>query len=456
MSTPENPVGAVCHGQCARSECPFERCVHTGAPSKNRLLSRSRDVCVHKTSSTTSADAVVAAVDVGSTMLAARLLDLGTGVILASGACLNPQACCGADVMTRIAYARNVKGGLGELRSLLAAGVRGLLEAMTGSIGAGVDALQYAVIAGNTTMLHLLSGISPSSMGTYPYTPETLFGYAVPAASLDIGSSFEAYLPPCVSAFIGADIVCGLVALSDRLPGEDLAMMDLGTNAEMAIWRGGEIVCASAAAGPVFEGGGIRCGMPAVDGAICHVWVREGFLALRTICDEEPLGICGSGLVDAVASFLELGYVDETGAMEDNACAGEQVLDEPAVPLCPGIVVTQGDVRRFQTAKAAVAAGFSVLEAEAGKCRELHVCGGLGTHLGERAARRVGLVPAHARIVASGNTSLEGASLLALHPSWQERAREIQAASRVVDLAAHSGFARQYVNDMLFASEEDL
>ena len=299
------------------------------------------------------------------------------------------------------------------------------------------------MLAGNTTMLYLWSGRDPVSLSAAPFAADCLFGQTVEAQGR------SAVLPPCMNAFVGADITCAVLASglaeSDRVA----VLCDIGTNGEIALWKGGELLVTSTAAGPAFEGAGISCGCGSVPGAVDRVWLENGRIAARTIGGQAAVGVCGSGLIDAVAAYLQTGDIDETGATE-----------EDTLPLRDGVALLPKDVRAVQLAKAAIAAGLETLLRSANLAPEdvddLYIAGGFGSHLHIPSAVTIGLLPAAlaAKARAIGNASLEGASRLLLSREEGEKARGIAARSRHVALGGNPMFNERYIENMMFESSD--
>lgn len=297
-------------------------------------------------------------------------------------------------------------------------------------------------------MLHLLTGTSVEPFSHAPFRAPRLFGETVKASSLSLASlapDTRVYLPPCISAFVGADITCAI--LSTGLCGGDTAMVaDIGTNGELALYHGGRLTVCSTAAGPAFEGVGISMGMQGSDGAVDRVSVENGAVSAHVIGGAAPRGICGSGLVDAAACMLETGILDESGYLEDDCF----VVSEP-------VVLTQKDVRMLQLAKSAIYGGIMTLLDSEGitpeDVRKFYVAGGFGYYLDAGNASKIGLIPGAlaTRARAVGNASLGGASMLLLDVSKREECRLIAENAVVRELSADPVFENYYVSGMLFA-----
>jgi len=383
-----------------------------------------------------------AAIDIGTTTMALRLYDLKTGARIGDSAMLNPQTSVAADVMGRIGAAMN--GSLETLQQQVQSAIRTLIDEACAKAGTKADEVDSLVVTGNTTMLYLLTGRNPESLSHAPFEADCLFG------TMQNLLERSCCLPPCMNAFVGADITCALLE-SDQCSRDEISLLcDIGTNGEIALWKNGELFVTSTAAGPAFEGAGISCGCSSVRGAIDRVWAENGALRIHTIGEADAVGVCGSGLIDAVAASLELELIDETGAMDD---------DE--IELAPGVALQPKDIRAVQLAKAAIAAGIETLLETANvspdEVSTLFIAGGFGNHLDVNSAARIGLIPEElsSRVKAIGNASLAGASRLLLDQNAMRTAQEIAEKSQHVNLGGNPKFNEHYIDQMLFP-EEDL
>ena len=387
------------------------------------------------------------AVDCGTTTLVAQLLDLQTGRVLAVESALNPQGRHGADVMTRIEHALDPETQA-ILTELVHHGVGRLLDRLVTAMPDRGDELEEVVVVGNTAMHHLFSGldIDPLTHTPFesPWTAETSFepsdlGWALP------GDPLVRFLA-CAGGFVGSDVLAG--ALATRLHERDRLTMlvDLGTNGEIVLGNREGMVCASTAAGPAFEGGRIRMGMQATAGAISEVTVDDGRLDCRVIGRRAARGICGSGLVDAVAAALELGLVAPNGRLK-----GGHPID-----LAGPVQLWQSDIRELQLAKAAVAAGVRILlerwGASTGDVDAVYLGGAFGNYVSRESARRIGLIAfEEERVHAAGNTALLGAKLeLVADGSGQDDVDDIAASIEHISLASDPAFQDVFVEQMSF------
>ena len=389
------------------------------------------------------------AVDVGTTTVASRLYN-ARGDLLAQASRLNPQSTHGADVISRIQAAMDGKG------RVLAASVRAVIDGMARELAdkASINTknIDGMVITGNTVMLSLLTEQSVEPFSHAPFEAERLFGEVLTAETLELTSLHKdtpVYLPPCISAFVGADTVCAILA-TDLCQKQTAMLADIGTNGEMVIWHEGKLTACSTAAGPAFEGVGISMGMQGADGAIDKVSIVNGKPFAHVIGDGTPRGICGSGFVDAVACMLDIEALDESGYLED----------DPFV-IQPHVELTQQDIRMLQLAKSAICAGLITLMKQNGlssaDISTLYMAGGFGNYLGCAAAARIGLLPRELanKARAVGNAALAGASMLLLSADLRPRARELSNNAHVAELSTDPLFSRLFMSGMMldFVSE---
>ena len=381
-----------------------------------------------------------AAVDIGTTTLAVKLFDLKTGACVGTAAGLNPQTAVAADVMGRIGAA--MAGSLGLLQGQVTDEIERLLvecRAQAGVAG-GPESL---VLTGNTTMLYLLTGRDPECLSHAPFHADTLFG----GETALLGC--RAYLPPCMNAFVGADITCAVLASGMCGKNEIALLCDIGTNGEMALWKDGTLYVTSTAAGPAFEGAGISCGCGSVRGAIDRVWLEDGQIRVHTLGDADAVGVCGSGLIDAIAAALQSEQIDETGFMEDDC-----------LPLSGSVALQPQDIRAVQLAKAAIAAGMEVLLETAGvslgSVDTLYIAGGFGSHLNVESAAAIGLLPPAltGRTCIIGNAALSGAVQALLDQNAHQALDRIASLSVHVNLGGSPRFNEKYVEHMLFGDDE--
>jgi uncharacterized 2Fe-2S/4Fe-4S cluster protein (DUF4445 family) len=345
------------------------------------------------------------AVDLGTTTIVAQLLDLGTSHVLAVRSALNPQARHGADVMSRIEFACREPD---TLTQIIRDHIGELIAEMVCSVEELTDHLTQVVITGNTVMHHLFCGFDVAPLAHSPFVttrldleilPANAFGWELP------GNPLVRFLPN-LGGFVGSDTLAGILATRLHQSLDLTALLDLGTNGEIVLGNRERILCASTAAGPAFEGARISCGMRAATGAIDAVSPENHGFTCHVIGSDLARGICGSGLVDAVAAGLDLRLIHPTG----------RLAHPPALDLTPNVQLTQSDIRELQLAKGAIAAGFQLLIRKFGvtpyAVSRVYLAGAFGNYVNRASARRIGLLPVPAeRASPAGNTSLLGAKI---------------------------------------------
>jgi uncharacterized 2Fe-2S/4Fe-4S cluster protein (DUF4445 family) len=406
------------------------------------------------------------AIDIGTTTLAAILIDMATGEEIASATGTNHQRTYGADVISRIEAA--ISGEEQALTQIIRQDLHELYEKLyegAGSHAAGCNegrddvcedggfVLKKVVIAGNTTMCHLLRSFPCEGLGRAPFTPHDISLQRIDCDGVDV------VILPGISAFVGADIVSGIYY--SRMMENDGAslLLDIGTNGEMVIGGRGGLIVTSTAAGPVFEGGNISGGVAGVTGAISHVKIKcdgEGSpdISYETIGDAKAIGICGSGVIDIAGELYKCGLCDETGLLiEPFFTEGFRVAD--------GVIFTQGDIRQIQMAKAAIRAGIDTISGEynascGGAADHIFVAGGFGYFMDTDSAIGIGMFPADfsGRTINLGNSSLLGAKRFLLNDNDGDASREVAAivaAAREINLAGHPGFNDRYLERINFS-----
>jgi uncharacterized 2Fe-2S/4Fe-4S cluster protein (DUF4445 family) len=419
------------------------------------------------------------AFDLGTTTVVATLLDLGTGTPLAVASMLNKQQPFGADVITRISATMLDPAALETLGRL----AHETLAELAGEVcvQAGVDLAEVAeiAVAGNATMTHIALGIDPEPLGVAPFImvarqlPEVLAAdVGVPAHS-----RARAFVFPAFGAYVGGDITAGLLASGMNRDARTRLFIDIGTNCEIVLGNRDWLLATAAPAGPAFEGAAIRCGMRAADGAIEAVSITPDGLALTVIGDTEPAGLCGSGLVDAVASLIKAGLLDHSGRLVPDVAAAalapalaprltmlgqERVFvlhwrGEPG-DVSDSIYLSQRDVRELQFAKAAIATGWQVLLDEAGltagDIQQVLLAGSFGSYLSPASAIALGLVPKLPvlRVVSAGNVAGEGAKMALLSVRERAAALALLEEVRYVELSDRDGFNDAFVDQLQFPS----
>ena len=384
-------------------------------------------------------DAYVLAVDVGTTTVAACLLDGLSGRVLAEASCANPQSKFGADVISRIEYA--LGAGTDALQACIGQALEQLAAEAAEQAGILPEAITAAAIVGNTAMHHLLLGIDPRPLVTPPYMPAV-------RDAMELDRNCRVRILPNIAGFVGGDTVGCMTACGfDHL--EELTLLiDIGTNGEMVLADQTRRIACSTAAGPAFEGAKISCGMRGAAGAVDRVWLEDGAVRYHVLGETAPVGLCGSGLLDLVAALLDLGVLDDTGYLEGGA-----------YELCDHVVLTQKDVREVQLAKAAIRAGIELMAekmgAEVAQIRKVCLAGAFGNYMNPASACRIGMIPPvlESRIVPVGNAACEGAKRCALSAAEFARSRKLAADTEFLELAGMPQFQDSYVDALAF--EED-
>jgi len=398
--------------------------------------------------------------DLGTTKMAGYLIDLKTGQLLASRGVMNPQIAYGEDVMARISYAMENP----EKAETLARVVREAFEGMIGEMCAEVDttpqAVTDAVIVGNTAMHHLFAGLPVRQLGLAPYVAAVSAAMDVKARDLGLHLAPGAYvhLLPNIAGFVGADHVAMLLATGIYKDNRVVAGLDIGTNTEVALWANGRLLTCSTASGPAFEGAHIRDGMRAAEGAIERILLDDEQIVYQTIGDVAPIGICGSGILDAVAQLFKHGVVDRRGAIKpghprvrETANGREFVLVEKEDSSAGReIIVTRGDIGEIQLAKGAMRAGLNILLEKAGISESdidaVVIAGAFGSYIDVASAVAIGMFPTLPldRFVQVGNAAGMGARMALVSQEQREEAKRIAAEAEYVELTNTPEFTEAF------------
>ncbi len=406
------------------------------------------------------------AVDIGTTKVAAYLVDLASGETLGSAGVMNPQIAYGEDVMARITYAMKGQDRARELQSALADGLNGLTGELCAQIGHGSEEIVEAVLVGNTCMHHMALGLPTDSLGLAPYVAVMAYSYDVKARDLGLSLSPGAsvHLLPNIAGFVGADHVAMLLATSIYDTDAITVGLDIGTNTEISLAVEGRLLSCSCASGPAFEGAHIHDGMRAAPGAIERVRLVDGRIKYQTIDGAPPVGICGSGILDVVAELRRAGVLRANGAMQPENHPrvrgdgrGIEFLLVPAGERSAArdITVTRKDINEIQLAKAAIRAGIEVLLDEAGlkaeQVEQVVVAGAFGTYLDVESALAVGMFPPleRERFTQVGNAAGMGAKLTLLSRRCREQAEEIARRVEYVELTTNPRFVGKYTKALM-------
>jgi uncharacterized 2Fe-2S/4Fe-4S cluster protein (DUF4445 family) len=417
------------------------------------------------------------AFDLGTTTVVATLLDLSTGTPVAVRSLLNRQQPFGADVISRISATMLDPSTLDRLRGLASETLQQLAEEVCEEAGVERTEVFEVALAGNATMTELALGIDPEPVGVAPFVMASRTYPDLPAAELglDLHPGARATVFPALGAYVGGDIVAGLLATGMTRDKRLRLFIDVGTNCEIALGSADRILCTAAPAGPAFEAAQIRCGMRAAEGAIEVVRISGDELELGVIGDAEPEGICGSGLVDAVAELFRAGLLDASGrfALEEVASAvaprlsqrlvarpdGERVFvlhwrEDGAVETA--VYLSQRDVRELQFAKAAIATGWRLLASDfaidESEIQQVLLAGSFGSYLSPASAVRIGLVPRLPlpRIVSAGNVAGEGAKMALLSIQERHAATAFLDEVTYVELSDRPDFNERFLEQLAF------
>ncbi len=408
------------------------------------------------------------AFDLGTTTVVATLLDLETGTPAAVRSMLNRQQPYGADVISRVSATMLDEQALGAL----SARAHETLSQLAGEVcdEAGVDPAEVyeIVVVGNVTMVQLALGIDPEPLSMAPFIVAA--HDLPPATAADFGVTVHPHAPavifPSLGAYVGADIVAGMLATGLVRDKRLRLFIDVGTNSEIALGSHDRVLATAAPAGPAFEAAQIRCGMRAAEGAIEGVKIAGDAIELQVIGDIEPAGICGSGLVDCVAELVGAGLLDHSGRFVPEETAAEiapalaerltKIGEERVFMLAEKVFLSQRDVRELQFAKASIATGWHILMRELGvqpeDVSQVLLAGSFGAYLSPASAIRIGLVPRMAlpRIVSAGNVASEGAKMAALSVRERAEARSLIGEVEYVELSGREDFNDMFIDQLAF------
>ncbi len=463
----------------------YELRVHPGAV---RLLGRTLRAADYKVTAVicddllidvepgdTTADRHAIAFDLGTTTVVANLLDLATGQPLAVRSMLNRQQPFGADVISRVSATMLDPDALEALQARAAETLNQLASEVCAEAGIDRERVYEMVVCGNVTMTQIALGIDPEPLAVAPFIvaarrlpPVTSADYGVP-----LHPRAQAFTFPALGAYVGGDIVAGMLATGLTRDRRVRLFIDVGTNSEIALGSQERVVSTAAPAGPAFEAAQIRCGMRAAEGAIEGVTISGDELSLEVIGDTDPVGMCGSGLVDAVAQLVACGLLDHSGRYipDEDAAAAHPVLSKRLVKVGEervfvlawrgdepenAIYLSQRDVRELQFAKASIATGWMILMSELGitaaDVSQVLLAGSFGSYLSPASAVRIGLVPRLplTRIVSAGNVAGEGSKMAALSLRERAAADAILDEVEYVELSGRTDFNDMFIDQLAF------
>ncbi|MGD1075999.1 MAG: ASKHA domain-containing protein [Thermodesulfovibrionales bacterium] len=410
------------------------------------------------------------AVDIGTTTVVIYFVDLVDGRVIDVGSTYNSQMRYGDDVITRIIHATE-GNGLDELRNAIVSDINDLLSPLIERHQACREDIESIVIAGNTTMSHLFWGLDPASIREEPYIPtvSSFPRWRAGTARIRINPQAPVYTVPCVASYVGGDIVAGVLASKMHRNGEIALFMDIGTNGEIAIGNNEWLMTAACSAGPCFEGSGIKHGMRATEGAIESVRINPDTFEpdLGVIGNAKPIGICGSGMIDAISEMFLFGVIDQKGKMVQGIRTDRirKGLEGVEFVLYRGtdrdVVLTETDIENVLRAKAAIYAGVSLLLKEVGfgldAIEKVYIAGGFGNYLNVDRAIILGMLPdlPMDKFSFLGNTSITGAYLCLLSEELRKEAEDIASKMTYMELSVSRGFMDEYMS-ALFLPHTDM
>ena len=396
-------------------------------------------------------DGSLLAFDIGTTSVVCFLLDGKTGMELAKGSILNPQTAFGADVISRLQAALGSEPE--QQTTAIRTGMTALIQTVCTAASIDPNSIRTVSLVGNPAMQQLFLGICPENLASVPFAPVLTEAKTVPCGEyLPICSNAELLIVPDISGYIGADTMGCILSTGIYKSDAVTLLVDIGTNGEMVLGNKDRMVACSAAAGPALEGANIRFGMRGMDGAIDHVWLDKGNICCSVIGGGKAMGICGSGILDAIAVGLESGLLNKRGRIQN---------EDRIIRLTDNIYLSQEDIRQVQLAKGAIHAGILLmtkhLGISLGDIQKVQLAGAFGSYLNPESACRIGLLPAElrSRIEAVGNAAGSGAKMLARDDRLLPLTQALQDRIEFLELASLPEFSLTFARSMLF-QEEDL
>ncbi len=411
-------------------------------------------------------------IDIGTTTLASGLIDLKTGEEIASSSMINSQKQFGLDVLTRISYEYEFgEEGIKKLQETIVGSINYMIADIEKKSNIDINEILEITVAANCIMTHMLLGIDARGLGRFPYEPVFKSSKRLLASEIGIeaGESTILYCLPQVSAFIGSDVVAGVYVSELEKENKNVLFIDIGTNGEIVLSKSGRLISCSCAAGPALEGMNITAGMRAEEGAIEDIEIKREGIALKTIGDKDPVGICGSGILAAIKELLRTGIIKDKGVfikkdslnIEDyrykyirlNEKKREFILNEN-----PELIITQKDIRQVQLAKGAILSGFIALlntvEISMGDLDKVLVAGQFGAHLSPEFLVGTGILPMEVKnkIEYIGNSSKSGAYMALMSTKAKEEIEEIAKDMEYVELAVLEDYEKIFRDSMVFPS----
>lgn len=416
------------------------------------------------------------AVDIGTTTAVIMVWNLKTGEMVDVAAVTNPQGAYGADVISRITFVMEKEGNLEIIHNAIIDCINKAVGEFAEQYGFSTDNIYQYVVVGNTTMSHIFLGTDPSQLALAPFTPVFTRGVDISASFLNLAGaeSAEVHVAANIAGHVGSDITAGVITTDLMECDKGHLFLDIGTNGEIVLTGNGRAVACSTAAGPAFEGSSIKQGMRAARGAIEKVDILKDHVEISVIGDVKPVGICGSGIIDAVGELIRTGIVDKSGRLLNRERLAKKGISENILKhiredgkACDfvlyfsedgksDVVITQKDVREVQLAKAAISAGISIMMTEIGLTAEtlekISIAGAFGNYIRTASAINIGLLPkiAEEKIHSLGNSAGIGASMILLSECCRQEAEVTAGRIEHIELAARSDFQDQYMTAMMF------
>ena len=426
---------------------PTEKFLAVTEYEKNKTVEDVSEKCIKEKIDTNSDNShYEIAIDLGTTTIAYELFHAKTGETIKILSTTNPQRLYGADVVSRMEQSNN--GRRDMLKNILRQQMRKDIKTLLGTIH--TEKILSIAISANTAMVHLFMGYSCEGLGKYPFTPHTLDCIVADALMVNLlDERVPVRITGGISAYVGGDILAGVCSQKFLSDNKIKLFLDLGTNAEMALSNGrGKIYVTSAPAGPAFEAANISCGVGSIEGAISGICIENNNPRWTTIGEKEPLGFCGSGILEVVYELLKNGVMDETGLLCD-------AYFQTGYPV-GNLKITQQDIRQIQLAKSAVFSAIQILLQKAGilpnQVEQVYLAGSFGYYLNVEKAIGIGLLPQEftGKIKAVGNTSLQGTKELSLGKFYEEDLRKIKDVCEEIYLSNETGFQDVFMQNMNF------
>lgn len=439
-------------------------------PGETTVVMHGNDVIQIESGNTTDVLYGVA-IDIGTTTVVCTLIDMLTGKELAHASMINAQKHFGLDVLTRITYElEHPEDGVEKLQKAIVDSINDMIVDVCRQAGIQKEHIYEISVGANCTMMHTLLGVDAVSIGKAPYAPMFVRAKDIKASSIGIQAAEGArlYCLPSVSSYIGADIVAGAYVCQLKEEEGNVLFIDIGTNGEIVLSNKGRLLCCSCAAGPALEGMNISSGMRAAEGAIEDVEITEEGIKLKVIGDEEPIGVCGSGILAVVKELLRVGLIRKEGAfikmknldpedyrykmLQENGMKREFVMTEKPKKL----LITQGDVRQVQLAKGAILSGFIALLNKAGiKMEDLDkvmIAGQFGAHLPAESLVGTGILPEEVKdkLVYVGNSSKTGAYMALMSSKVKGEMERLASYMDYMELGATEGYERLFSDCLIF------